>query len=208
MMRVYHCDKGCCLIQQKTYESHLLFNPNFGRYLKAGVFMYDPDEKSVLLVQSRGYLWGLPKGTFEDDIDKNLVDCAIRELKEETGLTIKAEEFRKVIKVKNRATYFYTERKSCSVSIQDGEENDANGIAWIKIDCLIDCINNGQIFINQHCRIAFKKFLGVVLPSVDFVKVNYKKRYGKRPKDNIKMEDMCTNIEDKEENEEDVNKHL
>lgn len=198
MMRVYHCDKGCCLVQQKTYKPHLLFNPSFGRCLKAGVFMYDPEEKSVLLVQSRGYLWGLPKGTFEDDVDNNMVDCAIRELKEETGLTVRAEEFRKVIKVKNRATYFYTERKSCPVSIQESEtDNDANGITWIKVECLENCINNGQIFVNQHCRIAFKKFLGVVLPSADFVKVDNKKRYGKRPKDSVKVENVSVEETDK-----------
>ena len=84
---------------------------------KAGIFIYDPETKKVLLVQSRGRLWGPPKGTIKDnELDK---DCAIREVKEETGINILESNFLKIMRIKNNAIYYYVEMKECNVNIQD-----------------------------------------------------------------------------------------
>ena len=79
---IYKCLDGCCTIDIVSYSG--INNGKFTEKKKAGVFLYDPDSDRVLIVQNKGNLWGIPKGTFEDGED-NLA-CAIREVKEETGI--------------------------------------------------------------------------------------------------------------------------
>jgi len=177
MSRIYKCPKNCCSIEIAEPSSHVVRRLRRGHCHKAGVFIYDPQENSILLVQSRGQLWGPPKGTLEIDIGENSCECAIREVKEETGLDVKAEDFSRAIKIKNRAIYYYVERKQESVHIQTGmEDNDANGIGWIKLDCLEDCIKSGHIVLNQHCRILLKKFMDRDVPKTEFVKVRRRRK--------------------------------
>ena len=53
----------------------------------AGIVVYDSKTQRILLVQTRGYYkWGPPKGGIE--IDESPHDCAVRELHEETGLSL------------------------------------------------------------------------------------------------------------------------
>lgn len=176
MSRTYTCEKKCCYIEIANYTSNYIFRPN-GRK-KAGVFIFDPEEKKVLLVQSRASLWGPPKGSVEIEKGETSYECAIREVREETGLVLTAEDFSRATRIKNRALYYYAEKKAVPVTIQsgtsdvtDGGVNDANGITWIKLDCLEDCVRDGKIFLNQHCKILFKKFLGLTFPKTDFIKV-------------------------------------
>lgn len=159
----------------RQYHPQIVIRPKRGCSRKAGVFMYDPVEQRVLLVQSHGHFWGPPKGTVELLQNESAQECAVRELKEETGLDIKATEFLRSYCIKNRATYYYAEQKTGDVQVQGGAGNDANGITWIKIACLESCLNNGKMILNQHCRHLFKKFLGISLPRIHFTKVRSKR---------------------------------
>lgn len=162
LSNIYKCYNNCCLLTIDDYVSPKIKNYYKNRK-KAGVFIYDPSTLKVLLIQSRGNLWGFAKGTLEDNETERV--CALREVKEETGLDINLNDFKKAVKIKNRAIYFYVEKKECNVSIQKNiKDNDANGIGWIKIDCLIDSINRGDIKLNKHSYIIFKKFLNIKLP--------------------------------------------
>jgi ADP-ribose pyrophosphatase YjhB (NUDIX family) len=153
------CLKGCCQIKISIFNTEEK-RPHRRSFRKAGAFIVDPEENRILLVQSRGNLWGPPKGTLENETS---IECAIREVKEETGLEIKATEFQRVIKIKNRAIYYYIERKTEQVHVQNTHNNDANGITWIKLDCLKDCVTHGNITLNQHCKIGLKRFMGIDL---------------------------------------------
>ena len=173
-MHTFTCDKGCCSVKidmsMRDPKGPLRRN-----YRKAGVFIYDPKENRVLLVQSRGQLWGPPKGTLE--LGENETECAVREVKEETGLDIIPSNFSRATKIKNRAMYFYLEMNMCPVSIQkDIDDNDANGITWIKIDCLRECVYNGHIVLNQHCKTVFSRFMDITFPKSGFVRVEVKRR--------------------------------
>jgi 8-oxo-dGTP pyrophosphatase MutT (NUDIX family) len=178
-MHEYKCEKGCCSIFAKTYEGRQNLKPKRRYYKKAGVFIFDPELDRVLLVQSRGQLWGPPKGTLE--IGETVLHCAVREVKEETGIDVLPTNFSRATKIKNRATYFYLERAMCPVSIQeDVEDNDVNGITWIKLNCLKQCIKDGYIVLNQHCRMVFVRFMDRTFPKSDFIKVVSKRRRRKK----------------------------
>lgn len=132
------------------------------RKRKAGVFMYDPTLKKVLLVQSRGDKWGFPKGTMEDG--ETIEECAIREVLEETGIRLTLAQIHTYLKFRiDKATYYYAIVNSTLNMYQTEPEtsihNDATGIVWISLDCLVACVQQGQMLLNSHC----KKLLGKIL---------------------------------------------
>lgn len=158
----YLCNNECCRLQIDKYVK-LQINTYYKKRKKAGVFIYDPNSKKILLVQSRGNLWGPPKGGVnQNETERN---CAVREVKEETGLDIEMNDFTKAIKIKNKAIYFYLEKPECEVNIQKELGNDANGIGWIKTDCLYNSVEKGEINLSKHCYIVLKRFLNIDLES-------------------------------------------
>ena len=173
-MENFICPNGCCKIKVKPYTTpKFSFEKVHRRRKKAGVFIYDPKTDKVLLIQSRGNFWGPPKGTLQ--FGESERQCAIREVKEETGLNISDDDFTKAAKIRNCSIYFYMEMDECDVTVQDHiPGNDANGIGWIKPDCLEKCIENGNIQVNQHCRIVFRKFQHKLFPQSTFILVDEK----------------------------------
>lgn len=173
----FFCKNNCCLFKIVPYKS----KPSLARrqYKKAGVFIHDNSEERVLLVQSRGRLWGLPKGTVK--VGETERECAVREVREETGLSLNFDDFTKAVKIRNRSLYFYTEMKQCDLNVQtDDAENDANGICWLKISCLCKCIYDGTIKVNQDCRIVFRRLLGKELPYSSYTEIKRKQSRKRR----------------------------
>lgn len=173
-METFICEKGCCIVKVNPYNVPKdPLDKVRKKRRKAGVFIFDPIENRVLLVQSRGHLWGPPKGTL--NYAETERKCAIREVKEETGLIISEDDFTRSTCIHNRAIYFFSERKACDISIQDHiPDNDANGITWIKPECLTSCIENGNISLSKHCRIVFYRFMGMIFPHSAFVLIEKK----------------------------------
>jgi 8-oxo-dGTP pyrophosphatase MutT (NUDIX family) len=53
----------------------------------AGVIVFDPSMTKVVLIATHNDVWGFPKGKREKT-DRSVVDAALRELEEESGLSI------------------------------------------------------------------------------------------------------------------------
>ena len=53
-----------------------------------GFIVLDIKNKKTILVETQEGHLSYPKGKFEKKKDKTIFDCALRELKEETGITI------------------------------------------------------------------------------------------------------------------------
>ena len=163
-MRTIICPNKCCTLQIKPYicnTSIYLSNSKY-RNLKAGVFIYDPKNKKVLIVQSKGNLWGLPKGSL--DKDESVLHCAIREVREETGISLTSDKFKDITNIDDTATYYYTEIPMTPVTVQSHiQYNDANGIGWINIQCLKDLLNENTIQMNKHSKIIFERFKNIKL---------------------------------------------
>lgn len=156
----YRCENGCCMLEICPYVPNPFYRAGGVRKRKkAGVVIYDPNTNKVLLVQSRGRLWGPPKGTLE--LGETETECAIREVKEETGLDVNPSMFLKSAVINNRATYYYVELSHCDITVQTQIcNNDANGVAWINLKCLNKCVRDNTIKLNNHCLKIFHKFLG------------------------------------------------
>jgi 8-oxo-dGTP pyrophosphatase MutT (NUDIX family) len=153
------CKEGCCQYRivpyhQTYYSNHL--DQIKTKIKKAGSFIYDSKNHKILLVQSRGQMWGPPQGTLKPD--ETPLECALREVTEETGLILNDKLFNGSIVIKSKALYYFTDTQEKEVNLQfDMEDNDANGIGWFNVNCLNDLVHTGKISINQHCRILIKR---------------------------------------------------
>jgi ADP-ribose pyrophosphatase YjhB (NUDIX family) len=173
-MEIIYCNKGCCKIKKTKYIDN---NTSKIRKInkKAGVFIFDKIQNKVLIVQSKGRLWGLPKGTLKYGETERM--CAIRETKEETGIELTNDDFKKSVNIKKNAIYFYVEMNEIELTIQNNIiDNDVNSLGWIKPDCLNEFIINGHIILNQHCRFIFNKLLNISFSHSTFTLVKKNKK--------------------------------
>jgi 8-oxo-dGTP pyrophosphatase MutT (NUDIX family) len=169
-MFIINCEKGCCAFQMTPYEE-IVYELNDGwkegsaKIKKAGCFIFDSTTNRLLLIQSRGKYFGFPKGSLNEN--ENIQDGAIRELKEETGIEIDKEKLLRSILIKNNSynsLYYMVDMKEVNVKPQNHiENNDANGIGWISLDCLKYMVFSKKIRINQHTRILIKKVFNINL---------------------------------------------
>jgi len=167
-----NCKNGCCTYEIRPYD-RCEFTPR-NKY-KAGVFIFDKNLNKILLVQSRGNLWGSPKGSIESN--ESIIECAQREVFEETGISIthsrgasdpvhgSISDSSKFIF--NNSHYFYCNLSQCPISLDtpmiSNDINDASGIGWFSIPCLLNLIESEQIQINFHCKLLLEYFLKVHL---------------------------------------------
>lgn len=157
----FKCNNQCCTYTVTPYMAPfgLYSHPQSEiKIKKAGSFMYDKRNNKILLVQSRGQMWGPPKGSIQEN--ENPLECAVREVKEETGIDIKEDDLSGSITIKAKALYYFLDLDMEQYPVEPQnhiKDNDANGIGWFNVDCLNELIESGKISINQHCRILIKK---------------------------------------------------
>jgi len=99
-----------------------------------GILIYNG---KVLIVQSRSNKWGFPKGGFEKE--ENAVECAQREVNEETSFNVKFRDDDMKVKYKD-TTFFVKHLQNEPPEIDDTylktPGNDCTGIGWIRLSCL------------------------------------------------------------------------
>jgi 8-oxo-dGTP pyrophosphatase MutT (NUDIX family) len=131
------CKKGCCTLKISNIpvlKNKSVVNPFEKR--KAGVFMYCGDK--ILLTQSYNTYWGIPKGQMEQ-YDFTTKNCAERELKEETGLSINLmDEHLYKILFDNCYIYKIKVDNMSIVNLNNLDNLDSTGIGWINFSCAFD----------------------------------------------------------------------
>jgi 8-oxo-dGTP pyrophosphatase MutT (NUDIX family) len=125
-------DCQCSLIKYRSYKP-----PPGRKYAtnrkKAGVLM-TTNKNKILIVQSRGRLWGVPKGGVEEgETDQ---ECAFRELGEETGVHLDATSTPITYEIRmNNGRYFCVDASQEHPVLLD-DIHDSTGVGWISIECL------------------------------------------------------------------------
>lgn len=140
MIERVRCPRGCCSFYKiyskwKERSDCKSWYSERGKRVRAGVVMYCTSTQKVLIVQNYNYFFGFPKGGVETD--ENLVDCACRELEEETGIRISPSELKGDCLMLDETAYYYIMfvDKEYEVRINTSG-TDATGAGWIKLSCL------------------------------------------------------------------------
>jgi ADP-ribose pyrophosphatase YjhB (NUDIX family) len=164
-MTTNYCEKKCCVYTTIPYKT-VEWNSNDGwmepeqKIKKSGAFIYDGNTKKILLVQSRGQFFGCPKGSLNPG--ETVLECAIREVKEETGIDFEEKDIKGEFLIKGKAMYYLLDIPEKKLLPQDHiKDNDANSIGYFFIDCIRDLIKSGKFSINLHCKLLIKKVFDI-----------------------------------------------
>lgn len=172
MTQEFFCRRQCCHYYVRPYSGRPPYyshrSPSYHGIRKAGSFVYDQEKRKMLLVQSRGLMWGPPKGSL--NVGETPIQCAHREVHEETGLVLDLTEATPAIAL-SRSLFYLTEMTECPVQIQahpnNLEANDANGIGWFSVDCVRRMVADGEFAINQPCRSLIQRVFQVDVEAND-----------------------------------------
>jgi len=148
-----------CKCRIKTW-AHQHTTPSHTRSRKkaGGIIL---TKSHVLLVQSRGKCWGFPKGSVEGD--ETSLDCAKREIREETSIELDIETTDFFI-LHHKTDYYIKklERKPYIdiKKIMNVPMNDCSGIAWFCIDCLRQ---NRALNVELRFNSSAKKIISILI---------------------------------------------
>ena len=125
-------------IRQKYYDGNVLCirigEKTFRYPPKGGVILFNEDKSKVLMVRNNYHpwvqcqKWGLPKGHCDDGETYN--NCAKRELREETGLTIDVLRNDKYITINNSRYFAYCIKGSMSYSASPLDTKEINKVEF------------------------------------------------------------------------------
>jgi 8-oxo-dGTP diphosphatase len=150
------CGRGCCSLEKWHYTNvHEHITRDLKRR-KAGVLIKNKDGK-ILIIQSRGNRWGPPKGTAYSNEDN--VECAIRELHEETGVELSRLDLIgcQMVQISHISYYiYYGDVDTDLTHIKSMLNNDCSGIGWVYPDCLMEMVEKDVIKVTNHMKILLE----------------------------------------------------
>ena len=154
----YNVQSICTEIEKPAFERGIIFHDNlqelkdhfFAQFeiVKAGGGVVGNEKGEILLIFRRGK-WDLPKGKI--DTGETIEDCAVREVKEETGLT--DVELGKPItityhtyvdkgtRILKESHWYAMKANSAEILIPQTEE-DILEIKWVSDEDLAECLKN------------------------------------------------------------------
>jgi len=122
-----------------TYSCFRFVNPDSNIIKAGGMIIY---KNKILIVQSNFNKWGFPKGT--RNRGEGVLECATREIKEETSLVIDLTENDRLLYIFNNTVMYYKKlnyKPKININRIIQEQKDCTGIAWIRLSCLKKQIN-------------------------------------------------------------------
>jgi len=131
------CNRKCnCIIKKlRKYEKDF-FTCDFSPRKKAGVIMTTKKFGKFLIVQSRGRLWGVPKGGMETG--ETPKECAFREFTEETGIKEDLNKFNISSEISVNQGKYFCIHNQIEHPLKLTDEYDSTGVGWITLKCMRD----------------------------------------------------------------------
>ena len=150
-MAITNCT--CCSLRTWDYTkptTHHYINPARDDRKAGGILIYNG---RVLIIQSRANKWGFPKGGFEQG--ETAVQCAKREVYEETSFDIKFSDDDPKVKYKDTTFYVKFVKLNSEIDIQylKTPGNDCTGIGWIKLTCLKRLVEKENCDVVERLKI-------------------------------------------------------
>jgi 8-oxo-dGTP pyrophosphatase MutT (NUDIX family) len=138
--------------QQSHKSRKLVTNRRVGQAV-----IFDDSGKFVLMVQENNYAkkWGFPKGGIKREDDNSFVNCARREVKEETGLDISRWNCTKVCNQLGKHTFVFRTNLRPSVNINT-DPKEILECEWVHIDFVRSDVRDNPSKYNLSCRIALQ----------------------------------------------------
>jgi hypothetical protein len=152
------CNKPCNCVLKQYSSSHFKNNKKWNKKAeKGGVIMYSTQSNKMLVIQSRGRLWGFPKGTREEN--ESIYDCAKRELLEETGISFPLCNLATLSIVKlPHAVYYNVPHHGALPEVKIEDKFDSTGGGWIKPNCFKRFIKSGCIKVTADTKRILKDY--------------------------------------------------
>jgi 8-oxo-dGTP pyrophosphatase MutT (NUDIX family) len=142
-MNILKSDPSTQPASEKTY----FHKKRMGKVVRSGTIILNFRSKKVLIIQSYGKFWGLPKGQKEEN--ETSIECAIRETYEETGIQLSKDDLLKCYSIYNGDGLYYivdgTNLKYDTTKINNKEE--ITGICWLCTRCIKTFIDEEKINI-------------------------------------------------------------
>lgn len=159
------CASRCCTIHVWPYTRK---GDNIDRWRsksghqRCGVFLHtaeaDETDDRILVVLSRNWKWGIPKGSVEGA--ETSKQCAARELLEETGVCVCPSCLTGPRRISGLCVYESITSAAPPFDIERVRsmiDNDVNGLAWIKIKCLHALNFNMNVSLKRIVETKMKK---------------------------------------------------
>jgi 8-oxo-dGTP pyrophosphatase MutT (NUDIX family) len=155
-MKVSNCLRMCGCKLHYLIRQPDVCKQNREHSVAAGVCVISP--QGVLLSQSHNLYWGIPKGVMEPG--EKLVECAVRELYEETGLLLHPADLHQVVfsfqykKVSRIVSiFFYVSSKTFDLDPTKEFISDVTGFGFIQPACILELVYSNVIKINYFTRV-------------------------------------------------------
>ena len=131
------------------------FSKDFKNYprkpTRAGTIIINYETKQLLITQSYGRHWGLPKGHLEKN--ENSIDCALRETLEETGIKLNIHDLKERKSIYNGdAIYYLVDGTKLNFNRENIDTQEISDVCWMYFDSLKEKFKNKEIIINSHLK--------------------------------------------------------
>ncbi len=152
------CNRNCnCILKKiKHCEDDAHVQYKYSPRKKAGVVMTAKEFGKFLIVQSRGRLWGVPKGGME--AGETPKECAFREFREETGVVADLRKFDISTELTVNAGKYFCIHNQIQHKVCLNDEFDSTGVGWVTRQCMRDFSKRNLIRFTSD----FKKILEVI----------------------------------------------
>lgn len=121
-----------------------------------GCICISPSNRILLVKGKAGNMWSFPKG-HRERFDKTSLDCALRELKEETGISLH-REYMSTKRFKAAEYYIYEVEEEYRTFIQDTREIEEAG--WFTYEEICELKKN--IDVSLFCQHIQNKILPTI----------------------------------------------